>query len=947
MSKTPRAFFAFIITIFSIASLSMSHVIPRAAFVADAQTSSSNIVISQVYGGGGNSGATLRNDFIELFNRGTSPVNLAGYSVQYTSATGTFTTGNTFVIPSGTIQPGGYFLIQAAQGSGGSQDLPTPDATSTLALSGTNGKVALVTNGDAIGAVCPADNSATVIDLVAYGSASNCNNRGTTAALSNTTAALRKSNGCTDTDSNTTDFDVAAPAPRNSSSPANPCDTSTPTTLAANGTANPNSVEQGATTLLTVNVTPAANPSSTGITVTGNLTSIGGSATQNFFDDGTNGDATAGDNIFSFNAVVAVDTATGAKSLPVNVADAQARTAATNINLTVQSSSATVTPINQIQGSGLVSPFAGQVVTTTGIVTRINFNPDTSSADAGFFIQTPDAEQDADSRTSEGVYVFTASAPQVAVGDAVRVRGTVSEFFSFTQIGSSPTVTVVSNNNTLPTPVALTPNILNPAGTLTQLEPYEGMRVQASSFLAVSPSNNFNEFFAVLNVNSRSRGFTRTRTLKRRDFSSRVQPTPRPFREPGIPISESLPPGAPANVPRFDENPERILVDLGDNGIPRPPAVVAGAIISGSEVNNPSATPLVGVLDYSFGNYRFIVTSGYSVPAGLRATPVPELTANEFTIGSFNLENFYVTASDFSIRVVKASKVIRDVMRAPDIIGVQEVGDLQTLQALAERIDEGATAAGQTMPNYQAYLIEGDDDTQADIDVGFLVKPARVIVTNVTQEGRNATYLNPISGQQELTNDRPPFVLTALVVAPDGAPAFPVTVIVNHLRSLIDVDDDGTNGEGARVRAKRRAGAEFLANLINARQTANPNERIVSVGDYNAFQFNDGYVDVIGTILGTPAPSDQVTLASSDLVEPNLFDLVETLPASQRYSFVFEGNAQVLDHIIVNQAARARVTRFAYGRNNADFPEAFKTDASRSERVSDHDLPVAYFSLAP
>ncbi len=168
------------------------------------------------------------------------------------------------------------------------------------------------------------------------------------------------------------------------------------------------------------------------------------------------------------------------------------------------------------------------------------------------------------------------------------------------------------------------------------------------------------------------------------------------------------------------------------------------------------------------------------------------------------------------------------------------------------------------------------------------------------------------------------------------------------MRSLSGVDDPAPNGsgtEGSRVRAKRRAQAEFLANHIQSRQTANPVERIINVGDFNAFNVNDGYVDVIGTIKGTPAPADQVVLASSDLVNPDQTNLVDTLPADQRYSFTFDGNAQTLDHIIVNPNALSLLNRFAFARNDADFPVKYYQDPARPERLSDHDMPVAYLTL--
>ncbi|WP_267117345.1 lamin tail domain-containing protein, partial [Xanthomonas sacchari] len=96
------------------------------------------VVISQVYGGGGNSGATYKSDFVELHNNGSEAVSLAGWSVQYASAAGSSWQVTTL---SGSIAPGGYYLVKQADGSGGSTALPTPDATGTIAMSGSAGKI--------------------------------------------------------------------------------------------------------------------------------------------------------------------------------------------------------------------------------------------------------------------------------------------------------------------------------------------------------------------------------------------------------------------------------------------------------------------------------------------------------------------------------------------------------------------------------------------------------------------------------------------------------------------------------------------------------------------------------------------------------------------------------------------------------------------------------------
>jgi predicted extracellular nuclease len=222
------------------------------------------------------------------------------------------------------------------------------------------------------------------------------------------------------------------------------------------------------------------------------------------------------------------------------------------------------------------------------------------------------------------------------------------------------------------------------------------------------------------------------------------------------------------------------------------------------------------------------------------------------------------------------------------------------------------------------------------------VKSTKVNVIDVVQYGLTTTYIDPGTGLPAILNDRPPLVLRATAAAGANTAPLPVTVIVNHLRSLSGVDDPV---DGNRVRTKRRAQAEYLANLIQARQAASPTENIISLGDYNAFAFNDGYGDSIGTIKGLPTPADQVVLASPDLVNPNLVSLTDTLAADQRYSFNFDGDAQELDHVLVNSAIFPRFTRFAIARLNSDFPESFRGDANRPERISDHDPAVAYFSL--
>jgi Lamin Tail Domain/Secretion system C-terminal sorting domain len=198
------------------------------------------VVISQIYGGGGNTGATYSNDFIELYNRGTTAQNLSGWSVQYASANGT--TWAVTQLPNFNLQPGQYYLIQQAAGSTPVLALPTPDldgitcnctyntqtpptlSTTGIAMSSSNGKVILVNTIIPEATANPIGSQ--IIDKVAYGATSTSGFEGTGptgTALTNSTAAFRARSGCADTDDNAADFVSLTPSPKNSSSPTGTC----------------------------------------------------------------------------------------------------------------------------------------------------------------------------------------------------------------------------------------------------------------------------------------------------------------------------------------------------------------------------------------------------------------------------------------------------------------------------------------------------------------------------------------------------------------------------------------------------------------------------------------------------------------------------------------------------------------------------------------------------
>ena len=306
------------------------------------------MVISQFQTGGG----TAEDEFIELHNAGAAPIDLNGYVLVYRSASGTTDVGPFASWTSSTvIQPGQYYLIGATSYDGSAAaDKTYNPATCSCSMGVAGGGLALR----------PAAN-ATPIDSVGWGTATNAFVEGSvTPAAPVNDSRSRQNSGCQDTNNNANDFVATSPStPRNSSSTPFQCSGSNGANLFASMAANPTSVAPGASILFTVTVTPATDPASTGIGVEGNLSTIGGLASQPFYDNGTNGDVTAGDNIYSFSATVPGGTAGGSYVITAVAHDAQARS------------------VNLSQTIIVNAPFAGDNPITFG--NPSNATPDTAN----------------------------------------------------------------------------------------------------------------------------------------------------------------------------------------------------------------------------------------------------------------------------------------------------------------------------------------------------------------------------------------------------------------------------------------------------------------------------------------------------------------------------------------------------------------------------------------
>jgi len=889
---------------------------------------STTVVISQIYTAGGNSGAVYNADYVELFNISSTAQSLNGFALQYSSATGT--TGTVIALPAGiTLQPGQRYLIQGTAGANGTAMPNAADVMlSGLAMGGSAGKIYLTNNQTALANVCT---DPSIVDFVGYGTTASCYEGSKYAPVPSATLADVRTVPCTDTNDNSADFtavSVSTANPRNSSAAATPCGTG-PSTLSITGTANPTSVYQNSTTLLAVTVTPGTSPASTGIAVTANLSGYGGNSTQPLYDDGTHGDPTANDGTYSYTLTVPTSATLGSNPITVSASDTQARTATTSIPVTVLAP-VTLVPIHTIQGNVPgTAAYNTQTVMTAGIITGVKVN--------GFYLQSRDVDADSDPSTPEGIFVHagTGLVPSTAtVGTYMQVTGTVTLFptagpLPGTELDSPTAFTVLSTGNPLPTAITLTTTNPSPSGGFSQLQRYQSMRVAVPSFTVTGPTQGTLTETAETYVSTGQ-------------FWGTVTGDARPVREPGLEVLDPLTASEPTTIPRFDDNPELFEVD-SEALLPTPgPLDLSSTTV---------LTNLSGVMDFSSGTPLFLIDAATRPTAtgGMTVVPVSAAAAGETTIGDQNFERFYtttknatgatiITAAAYELRKAKASLAIRNVFRTPDIFAMEEIEDIATLNDLSARVSSDAIAAGQTDPHYVAYLSQGNDTS--GINVAFLINPSKIDVTDVTQVGLATTFTQPSTGSQAELNDRPPLVLRAGIKRAGGSD-YPITVIVNHMRSLNGVTDN--TGSGQNTRAKREQQAEFLANLVQQHQAAG--EHVVVVGDLNAFEFNDGVVDSIGILKGAAAPANQdIVSGPSGLVTPNLVDVAPTNAATGTYTYNFNGNVQSIDHFLVTSDI-ASITRTSPAHYDADFPAIDRNDPTTPLVGSDHDGIVGYMKV--
>ncbi|AUG76478.1 endonuclease [Kitasatospora sp. MMS16-BH015] len=759
---------------------------------------SADAVISEVYGGGGNSGAVLKNDFVELANKGGAAFGLAGWSVQYISGTPGATSQWAVTPLTGAIPVGGRYLIGESAGAGGTVDLPTPDATGSLALSAANGTIALVQGTDPLScktaADCAAD--ARVKDLVGFGTAV-VHEGSAAAAGAGNTASVARAAGLADTDDNAADLKAGTPTPVNSR---------------------------------------------------GETVDLGGTPT---------GPTEPG---------------------PLRIHD--------------------------IQGTTRLSPEAGKVVTgVPGVVTGLR-----TSGTKGFWLQ--DTHPDADPATSEGIFVYTGSAvPTVKVGDSVLVTGKVSEYYpaytsgsqSVTEL-SNPAVTVLSSGNALPAPVVLNdasiPAVLAPDANggsidgltlkpdtyaLDKYESLEGMLVQVKDTKVVQATDKYNELW----VEARKGDVKSTR-------------------------------GGALYLGYQAPNSGRLMVQT------------QGAKLPLANVGDQLLGVTAGPLDYNqFGGYTIAAgTVGSYQDNHLQrevTAPAPDGT---LTIATYNVEN--LDPGDPDDKFAQLAQGVVTNLRAPDVVALEEIQDnngpagdgvVDASVTIGKFIDAVKAAGGPAYEWRSINPVDGKDGGEPDGNIRqvFLFNPARVSFTDIP--GGDSTTAVDVAGtgaSVALTaspgridpNNEAWMTSRKPLVGQFSFRGKKVFVIANHFNSK-----GGDQGIDSRFQAPTRSSevqrvkqAAVENAFVSKLETADPEAKIVSLGDFNDYQFS---------------PALQ-TLTGGGVLR----DLVNDLYPSQRYTYVYQGNSQVLDHTLVSPA----LTNVQY--------DVVHVNSEFAVQASDHDPQI-------
>ena len=792
--------------------------------------------------------------------------------------------------------------------------LPAPDATGTTAVSGTGGKVALVNSTTALACnggstACSAAQLAQILDLVGWDGA-NFFEGAAAPATTNPTGIRRKAGGCTETDNNLADFELAdPPTPRNTASPLSPCggDVDTAPALSsidpADGTAN---VALAANLTLVFSEPVALAPGAVTVSCTGSMAhtvTITPGATPTTFTGNPDSDFASGEScIVTVHAALVTDLDGVPTPMAADVLSGFSTPEACGDGAAL---------IHDIQGSGLQSTMTGASLSIEGIVVA-DFQA--AGQFGGYFVQQEDALADGNPDTSEGIFVFS-TAVAVSVGDRVRVRGTVTEFASsggfLTELSGVAGVLSCSTGNTLPAASV----VILPAPSVAALERYEGMRVVIPQTLTVSETFTLARFGElVLSANGRL-----------------PQPT------------NIVAPGAPAIAQQALNDRSRIVLDDGNNQQNIDPTLYpAGGLSAANTVRvGDTVTALTGVLEQRFGDYRVQPTGPVVItPANLR--PAAPAAVGPVRVASFNVLNYFngdgsgggfptsrgaETLFEFTRQRDKIINAI--VTMDADIVGLMEIENDAAGGSAIEDLVAGLNAA--TDPGTYAFIDTGVVGTD-EIRVAIIYQPATVTPFNafaVLDSAIDPTFID--------TRNRPSLAQTFT----RNSNGKRLTVVVNHLKSkgsgCADIGDPDTGDGQGNCNLTRTTAAAALVNWLATDPTGAADPDVILIGDMNSY-----------------AKEDPI----STFVNHDYVNLIGAHVGAAGYSYVFDGQSGYLDHGLASAALAPRVTGVVEWHINADEPVAldynvnFKTAnqvttmyADDPFRSSDHDPVVIGLNL--
>jgi predicted extracellular nuclease len=566
--------------------------------------------------------------------------------------------------------------------------------------------------------------------------------------------------------------------------------------------------------------------------------------------------------------------------------------------------------VHDIQGSTRMSPYAGKQVTdVAGIVTGIR----AYGSSRGFWMQDPDP--DADPATSEGVFVFTGSNPKVAVGDAVTVSGTVSEYVpggassgnqALTEI-TRPAVTVVSGGNAVPAPA-----VVDAASVPDAYTPEPNGSINALPLEPASYALDFYESLEGMNIQV---------------ADARVVGATDPYTELWVTVKP-------------DENPARRggtvygSYDSQNTGRLQVQSLGRAADFPDANVGDTLAGTTTGPLDYNqFGGYTLVASElGTLRGGGLERETTREQRRGELAVATYNVENLDPSDDTFGAH---AAAIVNN-LRSPDIVSLEEIQDNNGAT------DDGTVAADETVtklidaivaaggPRYDWRGIDPADGTDGGQPGGnirqvFLFNPDRVsftdraggdatTATGVTERhGRAALTLSPgrVDPADEAWEDsRKPLA---------GEFAFrgrTVFVIANHFGSK--GGDQGLTSQFQPPVRRSETQRHLQAAAVNAFAKdildVQRNAAVIALGDINDFEFS-----------GTTRILER---------DGTLWSAIKSLPRSERYSYTYQGNSQTLDQILISPAIR-RGGDFAY--------DSVHINAEFHDQISDHDPQVLRF----